>query len=86
MVGGIHREANKRGKVSNLNEPKTTHNTINKTIASTARTTPTTLARVKFCLLIGEGELVILSPDYSNFIISKVRDQYSVGYRVLGAE
>ena len=76
-AGGIQREANKRGIVSNLNEPKTTHNIINSTMASTAKTTPTMLALVRFCLFTGEGELVIVTPYSSVTIISKVGDQHS---------
>ena len=78
MVGGIQSEANKRGIVSNLNEPKTNHNTINKPIAITAKTTPTALALVRLRRFTGDGGFVILSPNHSFSIISKVSDQYSV--------
>ena len=72
MAGGIHNDANRRGIVSSLSEPKPNHNTTNKTIARTAKITPTTLALVRLRRFTGEGEFVILSPNDSFLIISKV--------------
>jgi hypothetical protein len=77
-AGGIHNDANRRGIVSSFNEPKPNHNTTNKTIAKTAKITPTTLALVRLRRFTGEGEFVILSPNDSFLIISKVDTQYRV--------
>ena len=71
-AGGTHSEANRRGMDAKLNEPKTTHNTINRTIPSSAKPAPTMPARVRFRPFNGEGEFVISSPNESCFIIAKM--------------
>ena len=75
-------EANKRGMASNLNDPKTAHNTKNNTMPNTAKTAPAMPARVKLRPFNGGGGFVILSPHNLLLIISKVCSQHSPELRI----